>query len=151
MIGTVVPLLPGPLLIWGGAALWAWADGFTRVGWGTLIILAVLGVLAMLSDLLATVITGRKAGFGWRTIGGAIAGGLAGGILFSVLPVIGTLLGAILGALLGVTLVEYAQSHDWPQAIRAAKVYAVAYLLGRAVELVLCLAMLGIFAWAVLR
>ena len=33
LIGTVAPIIPGPALVWLSALLWAWADGFERVGW----------------------------------------------------------------------------------------------------------------------
>lgn len=149
LIGAVVPLIPGPPLIWAGAMVWAWADGFARVGWVTLVVLAVLAIIAMASDLIATTVTGRRAGMGWRTIGAAILGGLVGGSLFSVLPVLGTVLGAIAGALLGVMLVEHAQKHDWGLAWQAAKAYAVGFLIGRIAELALCLLMIGIFVVSV--
>lgn len=149
LIGAVVPLIPGPPLIWVGAFLWALADGFHRVGWLPLILMAVIALVALASDLLATLITGKKAGMSWRTTGAAILGGLAGGIFFSVLPVLGTLAGAILGALLGVVLAEYQQTRDWPRAWHAARVYALAFLVGRLFELVLCLLMLAVFIWNV--
>jgi uncharacterized protein YqgC (DUF456 family) len=151
LIGAVVPLLPGPVLILGGAVLWAWADGFVRVGWVPLVIMAVLAIPATASDLIATTVTGRRAGLSWRTLGSALIGGLIGGILFSVLPGLGTLLGAILGTLAGVLLAEYRHSHDWPQAWAAVKAYAVGFLVGRLFELVLCLLMLGVFLWSVFR
>lgn len=149
LIGAVVPLIPGPLLIWVGAFIWAWVDHFHRVGWAALLILGLLAILAMASDLLATTITGRRAGLGWRTIGGAIAGGIVGGSLLSVLPVFGTILGAIVGALLGVVLMEYTRVNDWKQAMQAARVYAVGFLVGRILELVLCLVMIGVFVWSI--
>ena len=42
LVGTVLPLIPGTILIWLSALLWAWADGFERVGWPTLLVLALL-------------------------------------------------------------------------------------------------------------
>jgi uncharacterized protein YqgC (DUF456 family) len=32
VIGVVLPIIPGPALIWLSALLWAWADGFQAVG-----------------------------------------------------------------------------------------------------------------------
>ena len=45
LAGSVIPVLPGPFLIWLGAFIWAWADGFLRLGWGTLTVLGVLAVV----------------------------------------------------------------------------------------------------------
>ena len=34
IVGALVPVLPGPLLIWLGVFVWAWADGIRfRIGW----------------------------------------------------------------------------------------------------------------------
>ena len=46
IVGTLVPVLPGPLLIWLGAFVWAWADGFVHIGWPTLLVLAVLTIIS---------------------------------------------------------------------------------------------------------
>lgn len=46
VIGVILPLVPGTLLIWLGALVWAWGDGFERINW---VVLAILGVLALLA------------------------------------------------------------------------------------------------------
>ena len=56
-----IPVLPGPVLIWLGAFVWAWADNFTRIGWGTLIVLGVLALIAWGSDLFLTTVMSRRA------------------------------------------------------------------------------------------
>jgi len=149
LIAAVLPVLPGPVLIWLGALTWAWTGGFHRVSWATLIVLAVVGAVAMVSDLIATSSSGKKAGLTWHATAGSITGGLLGGICLSVIPIIGTIGGAILGALLGVMLVQYHRTRDWTQARQAAKVYAAGFLLGRLFELGLDLLMVGIFIVAV--
>jgi hypothetical protein len=151
LIAAVLPILPGPVLIWLGALTWAWAGKFEQVGWTTLIILAVIGVVAMTSDIVASLASGKKAGLSWHFTAAAIAGGLFGGILLSVLPILGTIGGAILGSLCGVMLMQYHRTHDWAQARQAAKVYAVGFLLGRVTELVLDLIMVGVFIFAAVR
>src|SRR5687768_11672586 len=85
LAGSVIPVLPGPMLIWLGALVWAWADGFTRVGWGTLTLLAVLALAAWGSDLFLTTVMSRRAGASWKAILGAIVGGLVGAGLLSAL------------------------------------------------------------------
>ena len=153
LLGTVLPVLPGPPLIWAGAFIWAWGDGFQRVGWITLTLLGMIAIVAMASDMLATTMTGRKSGLSWRAIGAAIIGGFTGGIigavLLSVLPLVGTLFGGIVGAVLGamgaVTLVEGARTKDWAQAWKSGKVFMLGYILGRLVEISLCLLMIVVF------
>ena len=51
LIGSVLPLVPGPVFIWLGALVWAANDGFQAVGWPTLLFLGLLTVLAWSSDL----------------------------------------------------------------------------------------------------
>ena len=130
LIGAVVPLLPGPIIIWLGALLWAWGDGFVRVGWPTLTLLLLLALLAWASDFLLTMMIGRKSGASWRAIGGAIVGGIVGGLLLSgIVPIIGSLVGAILGALTGAFVVEYSATRSNEAALRAMKAYLGSMLL----------------------
>jgi len=44
LIGALVPVLPGPVLVFAGLLLASWADDFARVGPATLAILALLTV-----------------------------------------------------------------------------------------------------------
>ncbi len=46
LVGAVLPVLPGPLLIWFGTLVWVWANGFETLDW---FLLAALGVLALLA------------------------------------------------------------------------------------------------------
>lgn len=148
LVGAVVPLLPGPFLIWLGALVWAWGDGFARVGWPTLIILLLLALLAWAADFLLTMLIGRKAGASWRAIGGAIVGGIVGGLMLSgLVPIIGSLVGAILGALAGTFLVEYSATHSSEAALRAMKAYIGSMALAAGVEILITVAMVSIFAW----
>lgn len=148
LIGSVVPIVPGPLLIWLGALLWAWADGFQALGWPTLVVLGVIMVLAWSSDLLLTALFSRQLGVSWKAIAGAIVGGLAGGLLFgSFVPIIGTLLATISGGIVGILFVEYYDKRNWQQAIQAGKGYIIGFLASSALEGFLALLMILIFAW----
>jgi uncharacterized protein YqgC (DUF456 family) len=148
LVGSVIPILPGPLLIWLGVLLWSWVDGFQSVGWPTLIILGVMVVLAWTGDLIMTTFGTRKAGASWKGVLGAIIGGIVGAVLLSgVLPIIGTILGTIIGALAGVLVAEYYDKRDFGQAVRASKGYIFGSVAARALEIFLSLLMIAIFAW----
>ncbi len=147
LAGSVIPVLPGPLLIWLGVLIWAWNDGFQRVGWGTLALLALMTLLAWGADLFLSAVVSRRAGASWKAIGGAILGGLAGGILLSEIPLLGTVLGALLGAGLGMWLVEYREKGDRAAATRAVKGYISGFVLAALLEMTIALLMLAIFAW----
>lgn len=149
LVGAILPLLPGPLLIWLGALVWAWGDGFVRVNWVVLAVLGVLAALAWASDILLTTAMSRRTGVSWKAIGGAIVGGILGGILLVEIPIIGTLFGALVGAMLGMLAVEWFDKRNLRQALRATWGYLVSSLLASALEIVIAGVMVGIFVWQV--
>lgn len=147
LAGVVLPLVPGPLLIWLGALIWAWGDGFARVNW---VVLAVLGVLALLawgSDLWLTTMLSRRAGVSWKAIAGAIVCGIAGGILLVEIPIVGVIFGALIGAMLGMLAVEWYDKRNLRAALRATWGYLVGSLAASALEIVIALIMVGLFFW----
>ena len=170
IVGALVPLLPGPPLIWLGALVWAWADGFVRIGWPTLLVLAVLTVIAWGADLALSFLGSKRSGAGWRSIGVSILGGLIGAILLSSVPVVGTFIGAVIGSISALWFMEYRRAQVAPpegsgldtatnpqspstvqenraRATRAVKGYVGGFLMAMAVEFIISLMMLSIFAW----
>ena len=97
LIGTVLPVLPGTLLVFGGLLLAAWADQFARVGVVGLSIIGALGLLAFVADFIASALGAKRVGASPQALVGATLGGLAG-ILFGI-P--GMILGPFAGAVLG--------------------------------------------------
>ena len=148
LVGSIIPILPGPILILAGAAVFAVNDNFVRVGVPTLIILTALTALAWGAELILTTTFTRRAGTSWKTVAGAIAGGILGGlVLNSLLPLIGALFGAAIGAVIGVLVVERGiNSRPWPEAMRVSRNYLAGCLVGRVAEVSLCLLMVLIFA-----
>lgn len=147
LVGVILPLVPGPLLIWLGALVWAWGDGFARVNWVVLAVLGVLAALAWASDILLTTAMSRRSGVSWKAIGGAVVGGLVGGLLLVEIPIIGTLFGALVGAMLGMLVVEWLDKRNLRRALRATWSYLVSSLAASALEIVIAAAMIGIFVW----
>jgi uncharacterized protein YqgC (DUF456 family) len=97
VVGTVVPVLPGTLLVFGGLFIAAWAQDFARVG---LVGLSIIGALMLLSfavDFVASVMGAKRVGASPRALFGAALGGLVG--LFLGIP--GLILGPFVGAFLG--------------------------------------------------
>lgn len=95
--GTVLPVIPGTLLVFGGLFLAAWAQDFTRVGVLALVIIGVLGMLAFVADFVASLLGAKRVGASPRALFGAALGGVVG--IFLGLP--GMLLGPFVGAFLG--------------------------------------------------
>lgn len=146
LVGSVVPVLPGPMLIWLGAFVFAWADDFARIGWVTLLLMGVLAVAAWGSDLFLSTVMSRRAGASWKAIIGAIVGGLVGAGVLSALPVLGTITGAILGAMAGMWLVEYWDKGNSRAATAAVQAYVASIIFAAVLELLIAVVMVGIFA-----
>ena len=102
LAGTLVPFIPGTVLILAGAVVHRWALGpGVGVGWGTLAGLAFLMILSQGIDFLGGVAGAKYFGATrWGAIGG-ILGGIVG--LFFGLPglILGPVAGVLLGELLG--------------------------------------------------
>ncbi len=97
LAGTVVPVLPGVLLVFGGLVLAAWAGDFTRVGAAGLTIIGILAALGFAADFVASLLGARHVGASPRALLGASVGGVIG--IFFGIP--GLLLGPFVGAVLG--------------------------------------------------
>ena len=147
LVGSVVPLLPGPAFIWLGVFIWAWNDNFVHIGWPTLLVLGVLTLIAWGVDIAFSLISSRKAGAGWLSIGVSILTGIGGGILLSFIPVVGSILGAIGGAIAGLWFMEYRSKGDRALATQAVRGYIGGVLVSMAMELGMALLMILIFAW----
>jgi uncharacterized protein YqgC (DUF456 family) len=131
--GTVLPGLPGAILVLAGLVLAAWIDGFARVGLPTLIALTALTLATYALDLVATAVGVRRFGTSWWGVLGALLGTLAGLTL--------GLAGLLVGPFLGAFVAELIARRDVRQAGRAG--------LGAWLGL-LVLAMIGIFVAAYL-
>lgn len=142
LIGSILPLVPGPPLIWLGALYYAWNTGWTTVGWPSLLVLLVLAIVGGTADLWVGYLGASKGGAsGWATLA-SIVGGLVGLIVFSI-P------GAIIGSVGAIVLVEYLRHRDWRRVLRAGGGYLIGSLLSSVVEVVIALVMIGIFVAAV--
>ena len=62
LAGAVLPALPGVPLVFGGLLLAAWADGFVRVGWLTLVVLGVLTAVSFAIDFAAAALGAKRVG-----------------------------------------------------------------------------------------
>ena len=143
LAGTVLPALPGLPLMFAGMLLAAWADGFREIGGWTIGLLAVLTLVSIGVDIMATALGAKRVGASKLATFGAAIGTLVGGVVFS-LP--GLILGPFIGAVAG-ELIRGKQLHD---ASRVGLGTWVGLAIGTAFKLALAFAMLGIFVFALL-
>lgn len=137
LAGIVVPALPGTILIFAGLLLGAWADGFTRVGAGTLTVVGVIAVASYGVDFVAASLGVKRLGASSRAMTGAALGTLLG--LFLGLP--GLILGPFVGAVAG----ELTLHRDVRRAGRAGVAAWIGFAVGMAVKVALAFTMIAIF------
>ena len=138
--GTFLPVLPGTLLIFAGLFLAAWADGFARVGWPTLVTLGLLTALSYGVDLVAAGLGARTFGASRRAAVGAVLGTLLG-LPFGI-P--GLIVGPFAGALLG----EIWARKGVEGAARAGFGAWLGFVIGAALKLAIVFGMVGLFVLA---
>lgn len=142
LIGSVLPLLPGPPIIWLGALYYAWSTGWTAVGWPSLLLLLVLAIIGGTADLWMGYFGASKGGAsGWATLA-SLVGGIVGFLIFNII-------GAMIGSIAAIVVVEYGRHRDWNKVLRASGGYLVGSLLASVVEVVIALLMIGLFIAAV--
>lgn len=137
LAGTVLPVLPGAILVFAGLFVAAWADDFARVGFGGLAIIAALGLISMGVDFLGSVLGAKRVGASPQALAGAAIGAVVG--IFFGIP--GIVLGPFVGAVLGELLARGGL-------VRAGKVglgTSLGLLLAAIAKLVLAFAMIAVF------
>jgi uncharacterized protein YqgC (DUF456 family) len=137
LAGTVLPAIPGALLIFGGLFLAAWADGFAHVGAVGLVIIGVLGALAFVADFVGSLMGAKRVGASPLALAGATVGGLFG--LFLGLP--GLILGPFVGAVGGELLARGA----WREAGRVGLGTWLGLLAGAVLKVILAFMMIATF------
>src|SRR5687767_15834465 len=142
LVGVVLPAVPGTILIFAGLLLGAWADGFTRVGAGTLVVVGLLAAASYGIDFAAAALGAKRLGASRRAMAGAALGTLFG--VFFGLP--GLVLGPFVGAVAG----ELTMNRDWKQAGKAGVAAWIGFAIGTAVKVGMAFAMIGLFAAALL-
>jgi uncharacterized protein len=138
----VLPVLPGTLLVLAGILLGGWADDFTRVGWGTVSILAGLAALAVLLDYVAALLGASKVGASRQALLGAAIGTVAG----LVFGVVGVLFMPLVGAAIG----EYLARRQRDQAVKVGLATGLGLLAGMLAKVVITCVMVGIFIAALI-
>jgi uncharacterized protein YqgC (DUF456 family) len=137
LAGILLPALPGTILIFAGLLLAAWADGFTRVGAGTLTLLGVIAAASYGVDFVAAALGAKRLGASPRAMAGAAIGTLFG--LFLGLP--GLIVGPFAGAVIG----ELTVDRNLARAGRAGVAAWIGFAIGTAVKVALAFSMVAIF------
>lgn len=95
--GSILPILPGVPMIFGGIWLAAAVDEYRHLGWGWLVAIGVVAALGIAVDFVAGSLGAKKIGASPRALWGAGIGTTIG--MFFGLP--GLLIGPFAGAVVG--------------------------------------------------
>ena len=141
-VGTVLPALPGAILVFAGIALAAWIDHFTRIPAWMLAIFGLLTALAWAVDYIATAMGAKRAGASRLAIVGALIGTVAG--------VLSGLVGLLFMPLIGAAIGEYISRPDLRHAGHVGLATWLGLMIGTAVKIAIVFAMVGLFVFALL-
>ncbi|MFT7476243.1 MAG: hypothetical protein ACI81L_003192 [Verrucomicrobiales bacterium] len=106
LIGTLLPVLPGILLMWGSAVAYGFFVGFSPIGIAVIVIVTALSAAAVVLAVMVPKRAAADAGASWKSQLAAALGAVVG---FFVIPIVGILVGAIVG----IGLAEYYEKRDW--------------------------------------
>ena len=144
VVGTLVPVVPGLLLVWVAALVYGLVAGFGIVG---ALAFALITGLALAGVVIGVVLPRRAAARGGAAPSSMWVGAVLAVVGFFVVPVIGLVLGGVVGVFLG----EVVRTHDsaaaWHATVAAVKGFGIAAV----VQVLLGLAMVAVWVpWVVL-
>jgi hypothetical protein len=142
LLGVVLPLFPGPPIIWLGALYYGFRTDWVEVGWPSLTLLLVLAIVGGTADIWVSSLGAKRSGAsGWATVA-SLLGGVVG--LFTLGP-----FGLIIGSLGGIALVEYLRHRNWQNVLQAARGYLVGWVVSLLVQGSIAVLMIVVFLIAV--
>lgn len=143
--GTVIPVLPGLVIIWLAALGYYIVIGFNGWAWFFFALQTIMMVVGSLIDNVLMGTAARKYGASWLAIGLALVAGVIASFILS--PV-----GGLLIALLVMFLVEFLRLNDWKAAYESARGLFLGCGWGVIIRAALGVFMLILWAvWAFLR
>lgn len=147
--GTVLPALPGVVLVFAGIAWGAWVDDFARVPGWVVALCAVLAALAWATDYVAALMGAQRV----RASGWALAGAAAGTVAGIFTGFVGLLFMPLLGAMAGEWWALRGQggvlsAANGQRALTVGVATWLGIMIGTAVKLALVFVMVGAFVAA---
>ncbi len=113
-IGTIIPIFPGPTVMWVLALVYGIVQGFDTTAIIMVVIITLLTIASWLTDNVLSIKGAREGGASWSSVTIASIAGLISSIFMT--PIVGVLI-----TLVTLYLVEYSKRHDSDQAMRATK------------------------------
>ena len=140
--GTILPTLPGNILIFAGALVYGIFTGFEEVGFRVLAVLAGISIGAQVLDYVAEAYGAKRFGASKYGIWGGIIGAIVGLITFNI---VGLIVGVFLGAVIPEMLLG---GRSLKGALRIGYGSLLGFLGGTLMKFILGLVMIGVFVIA---
>ena len=141
MAGVIVPVIPGPLVLFVGFLLYGWVTGFAHLSLGFFIGQFLIVLLCYAVDFLASA-------WGAKRFGGSKAaawGAVLGSFLFFFVGPLGLLVGPVVGAVIGELIV----GQELRNALRSGWGSLWGFLGGTVLKFILIMVMLAWFIWSI--
>lgn len=136
--------LPGTWLLLTTAVVYGWWTGWERIGIATVLILAGVAIVGEVVEILASVVTARRAGATKQAAWGALIGGFVGMLFLSFLvpiPLIGSMVGAVVGCFGGALLTELVIARNLAHGAKVGVFAALGFAIGTATKVAIAMAM----------
>jgi uncharacterized protein YqgC (DUF456 family) len=140
---ALIPMLPGPVMVWFIGVLYAILTGFEQVSVTLVIIMTVIMGVGATTEFWLPLFGLRGKGMSCLGAVGSIIGGIIGGFVIPI-PILGSIIGMLVGAL----IVEFARIRELQHALSVGKHTLQVYLLSVVIEFVLSLVIIGVFLLA---
>ena len=163
LLGVILPVIPGLILVWVGALIFAIVDKFSIITPWTFLGLSLLAILGISAEIWMTQLGAKMGGATFKSqlvglvvgVFGALLIPLLGGLLEVLLgPLLGGILagifaalGAVIGSILGVLGAEYYRLREWNQALRAGCGWLLGWLASTLFQLFIGALMIILFLW----
>jgi uncharacterized protein YqgC (DUF456 family) len=142
LIGTVIPIVPGTIMIFFGIALIGWWTDFVIIGVPTLIVTGLLVIASLIVDFFSSVVGAKRVGASSLALWGATLGSLIG--MFFLIP--GIILGPFIGAFIG----EYISQSKTSQATKVGLGTWLGLLVGTVIKVGISISMVATFIFGLL-
>lgn len=159
LVGTVIPILPGMVLIWLSVLAYAIIESFgcgyflcKAIDVFTFIVLTLIALAAGTADIWLSALGAKTTGASRRAVFLGFIGSLVGLVLgtFIPIPIFGNLIGSVLGYAAGLLLGQYHKYQDWNTAVRASLGGVAGWGIGTVVQFGGGVLILILFVWQVL-
>ncbi len=149
LIGSVIPIIPGTLLVGLTVLTYGWLDGFRSIGGGLTAVLVLAALVAGTADIWMPLLGAKTGGAPLKSLLFGLAGCALGFVAGSFIPLLGNLVGALAGYLGGIWYGEYRRLGDGRRALNAVIGGVAGWGLATAVQFVTSLVVVVVFLVAI--